>query len=74
MIVEKDAVVEDSILFDDVIIEPYVNIRQTIVDKGADIRQGTYIGHNLEEDRRRGCWISDDGIRVIPKGLEIGPV
>lgn len=74
VIVEKEALVEDAVVFDDVIIEPYANIRQSIIDKEVKIRQGTYIGHNVEEDKRRGCWISDSGIRVVPKGLDIGPV
>jgi glucose-1-phosphate adenylyltransferase len=74
VIVEKEALVEDSVVFDDVIIEPYANIRQSIIDKEVKIRQGTYIGHDAEEDKRRGCWISDTGIRVVPKGLDIGPV
>lgn len=62
VIVEKEALVEDSVIFDDVIIEPYANIRQSIVDKEARIQQGTYIGYDAEADKRRGCWISDTDI------------
>ncbi|MDD5703840.1 MAG: glucose-1-phosphate adenylyltransferase [Dehalococcoidales bacterium] len=72
VIVEKDALVEDSVIFDDVVIEPGVNIRHAIVDKEAVIRSGTYIGYDHEADRRRGCAVSEKGIVVVPRGMDIG--
>jgi glucose-1-phosphate adenylyltransferase len=72
VIVEKDAVVEDSIIFDDVTIEPRARVRRAIVDKEVIIRAGVEVGYNLEADRQRGCSVSDKGIVVVPRGVELG--
>ncbi|MFC2021477.1 glucose-1-phosphate adenylyltransferase [Chloroflexota bacterium] len=71
VVVEKDALVEQSIIFDDVIIEPGARIRRAIIDKETIIGVGASIGYNPEEDMRRGCTISDNGIAVVPKGMLI---
>jgi glucose-1-phosphate adenylyltransferase len=71
VIVEREAVVEQSVIFDDVIIEPGARVRQAIVDKESIIRAGASIGYDRETDKRRGCTISDNGIVVVPKGMEI---
>ena len=74
VVVERDALVEESIIFDDVIIEPGARIRRAIIDKEARIQAGASIGYDLEADKRRGCTISDTGIVVVPKGVDIAPV
>lgn len=71
VIVERDAVVEQSVIFDDVIIEPGARIRRAIVDKESRIRSGASIGYDRETDKRRGCTISDNGIVVVAKGADI---
>jgi len=73
IIVERDAVVERSIIFDDVMIEPHARIRRAIVDKETMIRAGATIGYDLEADKRKGCTVSETGIVVVPKGMEISP-
>jgi glucose-1-phosphate adenylyltransferase len=72
--VERDATVEQSVIFDDVVIEPGVRIRQAIVDKESRIRAGATIGYDREMDKKRGCVISDNGIVVVPKGAQINRV
>jgi glucose-1-phosphate adenylyltransferase len=72
VVVEKNALVEESIIFDDVIIEPDVKVRRAIIDKEARIQRGASIGYDPEADKRRGCTISDNGIVVIPRGMDIG--
>ncbi len=74
VIVERDALVGESIIFDDVIIEPHVRIRRAIIDKEARIEAGASIGYDPEADKRRGCTISDTGITVVPKRSEIAAV
>ena len=74
VVVERDALVERSIIFDDVIIEPYARIRRAIIDKEARIQAGASIGYDPEADKRRGCTISDTGIVVVPKRADIAPV
>ncbi len=71
VIVEKDALVEQSVIFDDVIIEPGARVRRAIVDKESRIRAGASIGYDREADKRRGCTISDNGIVVVAKGTDI---
>src|SRR4030042_2111993 len=71
VIVERDTIVEHSVIFDDVIIEPGSRIRRAIVDKKNRIRVGTSIAYDPEADKRRGFTISDNGIVVVPKGMDI---
>jgi glucose-1-phosphate adenylyltransferase len=72
VILEREAIVEQSIVFDDVMIEPGARIRRTIVDKESRIRAGALVGYDREADRKRGCTVSDNGISVVPKGADIG--
>jgi glucose-1-phosphate adenylyltransferase len=74
VVVERDALVERAIIFDDVIIEPYAKITRAIIDKEARIQAGASIGYDPEADKRRGCTISDTGIVVVPKRADIAPV
>ena len=74
VVVERGAVVEDSVIFDDVIIEPGAKIRRAIIDKEARIQAGASIGYDPEADERRGCTISDNGVVVVPRGMDIGPI
>jgi glucose-1-phosphate adenylyltransferase len=71
VIVERDALVEDSIIFDDVIIEPRARVNRAIVDKEVIIRADVQIGYDFEADRRRGCAVSDKGVVVVPRGMEL---
>jgi len=73
VVVENAALVESSIVFDDVTIEPGARIRRAIVDKESRIHAGATIGYDHEADRRRGCTISPSGVVVIPKGSNIKP-
>jgi glucose-1-phosphate adenylyltransferase len=71
VVVERDASIEESIIFDDVNIEPGARIKQAIIDTGVRIKSGVSIGYNLDEDARKGCTISDRGIVVVPEGMVI---
>jgi glucose-1-phosphate adenylyltransferase len=62
--------IEESVLFEDVIIGRHVKIKRAIVDKGVEIPSGTEIGYNPEADRKK-WFVSEDGITVIPKGTKI---
>jgi glucose-1-phosphate adenylyltransferase len=71
VVVERGAEVEQSVIFDDVAIEPDTKVRRAIIDKHSRIRAGASIGFNQEADKSRGCTISDNGVVVVPKGMEI---
>ncbi len=51
--VERGALVEESVLFDNVQIGKNVRIKRAIVDKDVEILPGTNIGYDLEEDLKR---------------------
>jgi glucose-1-phosphate adenylyltransferase len=65
--VNSFAHVEDSILFEGVTIGRHAKIRRTIIDKGVHIPEGTTIGYDLAQDRRRGFTITDNGVVCIAK-------
>jgi glucose-1-phosphate adenylyltransferase len=71
VVIEKEAVVEHSVLFDNVIIDPGARIKRAVIDKGTRIRAGASIGFDREADLGRGCTISDTGIVVVPKGADL---
>ncbi|MBV9125181.1 MAG: hypothetical protein JO112_17635, partial [Planctomycetes bacterium] len=61
------AQVENSILFDGVDIGRNCRIRRAIIDKEVKIPAHTHIGYNLEDDRKRGFQITEQGTVVIAK-------
>jgi glucose-1-phosphate adenylyltransferase len=71
--VERGAVIERSMVFDNVLIGPRARIQNAIIDKQAVVQPGASIGFDLEEDRKRGCTVTDSAIVVVPKGLTIEP-
>jgi glucose-1-phosphate adenylyltransferase len=64
--------VEESILFDNVDIGRHARIRKAIIDKDVHIPPGIEIGYDHDADRRRGFTISEGGIVVVPKGMNLG--
>lgn len=62
--------IEDSILFENVVIGRHAKIRRAIVDKDVEIPAGTEIGYNLAEDKKR-WFVSEEGIIVIPKRAKL---
>ena len=67
--VHSYAEVIDSIMFENVNIGRYAKIRRTIIDKNVNVPQGTVVGYNLTEDRKR-FYVSEGGIVVIPKNYK----
>lgn len=63
--------VDGSILFDGVNIGRHAKIRNAIIDKHVDVPAGAVIGHDLDEDRRRGFTVTDNGVVVIASGIGI---
>ena len=60
--------VTDSILMENVNIGRHSQINRAIIDKNVDIPPYTEIGFNKEEDLKRGFYVSQNGITVVPKG------
>ena len=61
------ATVEDSILFDEVVIGRNCKIRRAIIDKRVELPEGTTVGYDLAQDRAAGFTVTDTGIVVIGK-------
>jgi glucose-1-phosphate adenylyltransferase len=62
--------IHDSILMEGVDVGRYAKIRNAIIDKDVIIPQGTVIGYDLDDDKKRFS-VSDSGIVVVAKGTEI---
>ena len=65
------ALVEDSILFDNVVVGRHARVRKAIIDKDVVIPSGFDIGWNHEADRARGFLITDDGLVVVAKSEDL---
>ena len=68
--VNSYATVEDSILFDDVVVGRGARIRRCIIDRGVVIPTGLKAGFDADEDRRRGFHVTPEGIVVIVRSCE----
>jgi glucose-1-phosphate adenylyltransferase len=65
--VHSYALVEGSILFDNVDVGRKARIRNAIIDENISIPEGMEIGFDAEEDRMRGCIVTDSGIVVVTR-------
>ena len=65
------AQVTDSVLLDRVQVGRKALVHRAILDKGVVVDDGVEIGVNHDADRRRGLYISDNGVVVVPKGARI---
>ncbi len=65
--INDGATIADSILFDDVTVGENCQLANCIVDKHVVIPDGTTIGYNSKEDKKR-FHVSPKGIVVIPEG------
>lgn len=65
------ATVEDSILFDGVVIGRHAKIRRAIIDKRVHVPEGMTIGYDLAQDRRNGFTVSDNGVVAVGKGEDL---
>jgi glucose-1-phosphate adenylyltransferase len=61
------SLVEDSILFEKVVIGRYAKIRKAIIDKNVVIPDGAVIGYDRESDLKNGYTITPEGVVVVPR-------
>ena len=64
------SLVENSVLFDNVVLERNCVIKNAIIDKNIHIPEGTQIGVNHDDDKARGFSVTDGGVVVLPKGYQ----
>jgi glucose-1-phosphate adenylyltransferase len=63
--VHTGALVEDSVLMDNVDIGRHAKVRRAILDKNVRIAPGETIGYDLERDRQRGYTVTASGLVVV---------
>ncbi|MFO0917643.1 MAG: glucose-1-phosphate adenylyltransferase [Planctomycetaceae bacterium] len=66
------ATVEDSILFDGVVVGRHAKIRRAIIDKRVHVPEGMAIGYDLDADRERGFVVTENGVVVVGKSEDLG--
>jgi glucose-1-phosphate adenylyltransferase len=71
--VADGAYVQRSVLLDNVRIGRGCVIRNAIIDKNVVVPDGTLIGVDHDEDRRRGFVVSEGGVTVLGKGQVVVP-
>ena len=64
--IERDAIVEDSVLFDGASIGRGAEMRRVILDENVRVQPGARIGMDPAEDGRRGFVISEGGVTCVP--------
>ncbi|TES93323.1 MAG: glucose-1-phosphate adenylyltransferase [Candidatus Cloacimonadota bacterium] len=69
--IHSDAQVEESILMSNVRVARGCRIRKAIIDKGVLLEEGTTIGYDKKNDKKK-YFVSEKGILVIPKTREGG--
>ena len=69
--VNSYALVEDSILFENVDVGRHCRLRRCIVDKDVVIPPGTTVGYDADADRARGLTVTESGLVVIPRGEKL---
>lgn len=60
--------ISESILMENVSIGRRAEIRRAIIDKNVIIPAEMKIGFNREDDEKRGFYVSQGGVTVVPKG------
>jgi glucose-1-phosphate adenylyltransferase len=63
--------VEDSILFERVVIGAGAVIRRAILDKDVVVEPGAQVGVDETVDRARGFTLSPGGVTVVEKGTVV---
>jgi glucose-1-phosphate adenylyltransferase len=61
------AIVEDSVIMDDVQIGRNARIRRAIIDKRNIIGEGETVGYDLDADRKKGYKVTENGLVILPK-------
>ncbi|WP_291054105.1 glucose-1-phosphate adenylyltransferase [Herbiconiux sp.] len=71
--VDSGALVQQSVLFDRVHIEPDAVVHRAILDKNVVVSAGAQVGIDADRDRERGFTVTDSGITVVGKGVRVVP-
>ncbi len=65
------ASVDRSVIMDGTVIGRRAVIRNAVLDKNVVVGEGVEIGVNPDNDRERGFSVSENGVTVVGKGVEV---
>jgi glucose-1-phosphate adenylyltransferase len=69
--VDPGAVLEGTVLLEDVVVGAGAHLRNVIIDKNVHVPPGAQIGLDEERDRARGFEVSEAGVVAVPKNTVI---
>jgi glucose-1-phosphate adenylyltransferase len=69
--VDENATVDHSVILSHTSIARNAVIHRAILDKHVTVEEGAKIGVDPETDEARGCYVSEGGITVVPKGSTV---
>ena len=67
--VDDYSVVKDSVILPDVVVDRGCRINRAVIDKGCYIPEGTVIGEDLDEDRKKFHVTPNGVVLVVPEML-----
>lgn len=68
------SLVEGSVVMEKANIGRHAVIRNAILDKNVIVEEGATVGVDHDLDRKRGFYVSDGGITVVPKGTIVNKI
>ncbi|MBK8461443.1 MAG: glucose-1-phosphate adenylyltransferase [Micropruina sp.] len=71
VMVDKWAKVEESVIFSGCRVGRNSVVRRAILDKNVHVPDGVEIGVDKDHDRARGFHVSEAGITVVPKNVDV---
>lgn len=64
-VVNSYSLVSESVVLPEVKIGQHCRIHKAIIDRGANIADGTVIGEDADKDRQRGFRVTDTGLTLV---------
>jgi glucose-1-phosphate adenylyltransferase len=71
--IDRDASVEESVLFDHAFVGRGAHVRRAILDEGVQVHAGARVGFDIREDQERGFIVSEGGITCVPTDTIVEP-
>ena len=72
--IENHSVVDGCVVMNNSRVGQNCTLHNVILDKNVVVPDGVQIGVDHEADEARGFTVSDNGITVVPKNVEVTPV
>lgn len=72
--VHSYGLIEEAVILPDVEIKRHCKLRRVIIERGCVIPEGTVIGYDHDEDRRRGFRVSEKGVVLVTREMLGQPV